>query len=222
MRKAMFFPLLLGIAGTALLLWLGVWQVQRLAWKENVLAQIDARITDVPVALPASPDPVADRFLRVSISGDFTGPEIHVLASRKLKGAGYKIIQAFQTDTRTILVDRGFIATPAKDAPRMSPRITIVGNLHWPDEIDSYTPADDLAANIWFARDVPKLAQVLQTEPLLLIASSDTGAGIEAYPVDSSSIPNDHLNYAITWFLMAAVWFGMTVFLLLRIKRQSN
>ncbi len=76
--------------------------------------------------------------------------------------------------------------------------------------------------NIWFARDIAELAAQLHTEPVLIIARSDTGDGIEPLPVDTAAIPNDHLQYAITWFSLAAVWLGMTAFLLWRIKRHAG
>ena len=223
MNKRLIIPALFGAIGTGLLLWLGFWQLQRLEWKQAYLDDINARIHAAPVALPERPDRSGDKFLAVNVSGQVEGPEIHVLASRKQIGAGYKVITAFVTeDGRRILLDRGFIPISAKNDPRAPKPLTVTGNLHWPDETDKYTPLPDTAANIWFARDVDALARALDTEPVLIMASSDTGDGIEAFPVSTGGIPNDHLNYAITWFLMAAAWLGMTVFLLWRIKRRNN
>ncbi len=223
MTRPMIVPLIFGLVGTLILLWLGVWQLQRMGQKQAYIAQIDARIHAAPVALPAAPDPARDKFLAVRLSGRLTGPEIHVLASRKVIGPGYKVISAFVTDDgRRVLVDRGFIPTSAADKTRPPRPLMLVGNLHWPDETDGYTPPPDLEKNIWFARDVDAMARALNTEPVLVMASSDTGDGIEPYPVSTASVPNDHLQYAITWFLMAAVWFGMTAYLLWRIKRKTN
>lgn len=223
MNKRMIFPLIFGVIGVGILLWLGAWQMQRLEWKQAFLSQIEARIDDQPVALPASANGDDDKFLAVQVAGHFDGPEIHILASRKTHGAGYKVISAFILDDgRRVMVDRGFIVTPAKDAPRSATMASLTGNLTWPDETDKYTPAPDLAANIWFARDVGAMAGQLNTEPLLIQASTDTGDGVEAFPVNTTSFPNDHLEYAITWFLLAAVWFGMTLYQLWRIKRQTN
>ncbi|HCT33990.1 MAG TPA: SURF1 family protein, partial [Sulfitobacter sp.] len=95
---------------------------------------------------------------------------------------------------------------------------TVTGNLQWPRETDSFTPEADLKGNIWFARDVPDMAQTLGTEPVLLVARSSTPqpAGISPLPVDTARIPNDHLQYAITWFSLAAIWLGMSLFFLRR------
>jgi surfeit locus 1 family protein len=223
MNKRMIVPALFGIVGVAVLLWLGAWQMQRLAWKQDFIARIEARIDAAPVALPKDPQPARDKFLSVAVSGRIVGPEVHVLASREVYGAGYKVITAFVTDDgRRVLLDRGFIATTAKNAPRPAKSLNVTGNLHWPDETDGYTPAPDLKENIWFARDVDALAKALNTEPVLIMAATDTGDGVEPYPLSSAAVPNDHLQYAITWFLLAAVWFGMTVYLLSRIKRKTN
>jgi surfeit locus 1 family protein len=217
--------LVLGIAGCAVLLGLGVWQMQRLAWKESVLAAIEARIGAAPVAIPAAPDPAIDRYLAVTADGVFLPEEIHVLASRKQGGAGYRLIAVFATaDGRRVLADRGFMPLDAKNAPRPETPATIIGNLHWPEEVDRFTPVPDAARDIWFARDVPAMAAALGTEPVLVVVSgtSEPAPPAEAFPVDTASIPNDHLGYAVTWFGLAAVWAGMTILLVWRIRRRTT
>lgn len=213
--------LMFGVGGIAILLWLGFWQVQRLEWKTTILNDIDARIVAKPVTLPAEPDPVDDRYLPVIAAGRFTGEEIHVLFSIKGKGPGYRILSVFEAQERRVLVDRGFVPTDQKAAPRPEKSTSVTGNLYWPEEIDSFTPEPDQKAQIWFARDVPRIAELLNTEPLLIVARSDTGDGVTPVPVDSATIPNDHLQYAITWFLLALVWFGMTAFLIWRIRQRT-
>ncbi|SEM74362.1 surfeit locus 1 family protein [Pseudorhodobacter antarcticus] len=221
MMRRVILPLMFGLAGVAILVSLGLWQVQRLAWKEQVLAQIDARIAAIPVDLPGVPDPVADQYLPVSVSGELTKDSVDVLVSRKQIGAGYRVVTVLKTDTgRRVLLDRGFLAEAARGLPREVVTLAVTGNLVWPDEVDGYTPAPDAKTGIWFARDVVALAAALKAEPLLVVARSDTGDGIEPLPVDSAAITNDHLNYAITWFLLAIVWAGMTVLLLWRMRRN--
>ncbi len=221
MRRILFL-LIFGLAGLGVLLSLGIWQVQRLSWKQEVLAEIESRISADPVDLPAQVSEDADKYLPVTISGDMEPGEIHVLVSVKQVGAGYRIIQSFTAGDRTILVDRGFVPTTAKDAKRLTGPMKITGNLHWPDEIDSYTPEADIDANIWFARDVPNLAAALGAEPVLLIARSETDPNITPLPVDTAGIPNDHLQYAITWFGLALVWAAMTGYFLWRSRANSE
>jgi surfeit locus 1 family protein len=221
--RGILFLLIFGLTGTGVLIGLGVWQVQRLAWKQDVIAQIESRIAADPVALPAQFDVDADRYLPVRVDGEILRGEIHVLVSVKQVGAGYRVIAPFQTtDGRRILLDRGFIGSARRNDMRTTGAATITGNLHWPQETDSYTPAPDLPANTWFARDVPAMAQVLDTEPVLLIARSETDPNLTVLPVDTSRIPNDHLQYAITWFSLALIWAAMTATFLWRNRAAST
>ncbi|WP_419740947.1 SURF1 family protein [Ruegeria sp.] len=221
MRRTLFL-LIFSLAGLGVLLWLGTWQVQRLAWKQEILSEIDSRIAAEPVPLPQQVSEDEDKYLPVTVSGDMEPGEIHVLVSVKQVGAGYRIIQSFSTQDRTILVDRGFVPTTAKQTDRLTGPMEVTGNLHWPDEIDSYTPDADIDSNIWFARDVPNLAAALGTEPILLIARSQTDLGVTPLPVDTAGIPNDHLQYAITWFGLALVWAVMTGYFLWRNRAPSE
>jgi surfeit locus 1 family protein len=215
--RSWLFLLTFGLAGAAVLIGLGVWQMQRLAWKQGVVAQIDSRITAAPVTVPQATDPEADKYLPVHAAGDLLGGEAHVLVSVKDVGAGYRIIAPYQlSDGRRILLDRGFVRSTAKNLSRIVGPIEVTGNLHWPQETDSYTPAADLSTNTWFARDVTELANALDTLPVLLIArtTSETDPSVTPMPVDSAGIPNDHLQYAITWFSLALIWLVMTGFFL--------
>jgi surfeit locus 1 family protein len=216
--------LVMGLGGAAILLALGVWQVQRLAWKQGVLAEIEARIAADPVALPDAPDAAEHPYLPVAVTGVFADGVVRVLVSQRGVGAGYRLISSLETaDGRRVLVDRGVL--PVADAlpPAPAGAVTVTGNLHWPAERDGFTPANDLDDNIWFAREVEVLAAHFGTEPVLVIARAldPAEAGVTPLPVGTEGIPNDHLNYAITWFSLAAVWLGMTGFLLWRIRRRS-
>ncbi|MCV2880533.1 SURF1 family protein [Actibacterium sp. XHP0104] len=223
MNKRMILPLIFGLVGAAILVSLGTWQLRRLDWKETVLAEIDARITAAPVALPAQPDPEQDRFLPVTATGTLL-PGIQVLSSVKKVGAGFRVIDVLDSDGRRVLVDRGFLKVQDDPGPRPDGPVTIIGNLHWPDEVDKYTPAPDIEKGDWFARDLPVMADHLGAEPVLIVARDITPASpaIRPLPVDSSGIPNDHLQYAITWFSLACVWLGMTALFLWRIRRGTE
>lgn len=223
MRARIWSVLLFGLIGAALLAALGVWQLQRAAWKGGVLNQIEQRIQAVPVDLPRNPDPEADRFLPVRASGRLTGDPVRVLTSREGRGAGYRIISTFETGDRRVLLERGFLSE-RRALPDTEPGpVEVEGNLHWPQEVDGFTPAPDLARNIWYARDVEAMAAYLQTEPLLIVLREmEPGdAAVEPMPVSTESIPNNHLGYAIQWFGLALVWLGMTAFLLWRITRRT-
>lgn len=217
-------PLILGFGGFAVLAALGVWQLQRLAWKEAILADIEARIAAKPVAVPAAPDPIADRYLPVSATGDLLGVPIRVLVSTKERGAGYRLVTRFELDGgRRIMVDEGFVGLDENAIPEAAESVTVTGNLHWPDEVDNWTPDPDLSQGLFYARDVDALSKALGTEPVLLVARTVTGTDPRAtpLPVTSAGVPNNHLGYAIQWFGLAAVWLGMTAFLLWRIRKRT-
>jgi surfeit locus 1 family protein len=224
MRKSVLVPLIFGIFGVAILVWLGKWQVDRLAWKEGILADIEARIAADPVSLPEDADPGADRYLPVEVSGRIGQDALRVLVSQKRVGAGYRLISAFDTGTRRVLLDRGFIPVDevVPDAPGRA--VTVTGNLHWPDDRLPSTPENDVADNMWFARDVARMAQALNTEPLLVIARdlSPPEPAVSPLPVDTSGIPNDHLEYAVTWFSLAGIWAAMTGFFIRRQMRATK
>lgn len=222
MRRILFF-LIFGLTGAGILVALGVWQMQRLAWKQSVLTEIETRITADPVALPVLVDPVRDKYLPVQITGTILPEEVHVLVSVKQVGPGYRVVAPFETsDGRRILLDRGFVPTSEKALARTVGAATVTGNLHWPQETDSYTPEPDKAGNIWFARDVPAMASTLNTDSVLLVAKSQTDPTVTPLPVDTISIPNDHLQYAITWFSLALIWAAMTTYFLWRTRANAE
>jgi surfeit locus 1 family protein len=221
MTRRMILPLLFGLAGVAVLVSLGLWQVQRMQWKAGILAQIEARIGADPVALPAAPDAARDGYLPVTATGRFTGDALDVLVSRKEIGAGFRVIGAFDTGERRVMIDRGFVVDEAQGAGHAaSAQVTVTGNVHWPDETDSFTPAP--GDGMWFARDVPAMAAALGTDPVLIVARSPTGDGIDPMPVDASGVPDNHFGYAVQWFLLAGVWAGMTGLYLWRIRRKTD
>lgn len=223
--KRLIAPILFGLVGAGILVVLGGWQVQRLAWKEDVLARIEARIGGEAEPLPQMVSPSEQQYQPVVLTGEIGAGELHVLDSRKRVGAGYRIIAPFvTTDGRSVLIDRGFVRLESRGAMRPIGAAEVRGNLLWPDDRSSATPDNDVAGNIWFARDIGPMAEALGTEPLLVVVSSETpGAeGITPLPVDTAGIPNDHKQYAITWFSLAAIWILMTILYIRRTMTRGN
>jgi surfeit locus 1 family protein len=214
------FLLIFGLGGAAILISLGVWQMQRLAWKQGVIADIEARIAAPPVQLPDNLDPERDAYLPVEVTGVLGSEYLQVLVSKKGAGAGYRIIRPMLRTDGRIMVDMGFVATADASGLKFEegPPLTVIGNLQWPQETDNFTPAPDLDKNIWFARDVQAMAGALGTAPVLVVRrdAPQSGGPVSPLPVDTSAIPNDHLQYAITWFSLAAIWSLMTFFFLRR------
>ncbi|AZY94848.1 MULTISPECIES: SURF1 family protein [Paracoccus] len=222
MRRYLF-PVILGVVGCAVLIYLGLWQLDRRAWKEDMLADITAGIQADPVPLPDAIDP-SMKYLPVTVSGTTTGAEIDVLSHTREQGAGYQIVSRFVTDDgRAILLDRGFVPQEARRIDRPPVRLQVTGNLHWPQDASSSTPAPNMDENIWFARDVDAMALTLDTLPVLVVASAVEGdnQGARPLPVAIEGIPNNHLSYAVQWFLIAATWAVMTLALIWRIRQRS-
>lgn len=222
MRRYLF-PVLIGIVGCAILVQLGLWQLDRRDWKEAMLDQIRQGIDAEPVPLPADIDP-SMKYLPVTVAGTTSGAEIDVLSHTKEQGAGYQIVSRFITDDgRAILLDRGFVPQDDRHLDRGPTRLQVTGNLHWPQDASGSTPAPNLDENIWFARDVDAMAAQLNTEPVLVVASFVQGdnQGADPIPVAIEGIPNNHLSYAMQWFMIAATWAVMTLALIWRIRQRS-
>lgn len=222
--RTLLFPVVVGLGGIAILLWLGFWQLDRLAWKQGVIADIDARLSAPAVPLPATPNAEADNYLTVIVQGAATGEEVRFLDSGTAAGTGHRIISAFVTaDGRRIMVDQGLLEINDADARARAPltqEVTVQGNLIWPDDVSEQPPQGDE----WYARDVAAMADALNTEPVMLVlsAASTYDDRLAPLPLDTRTIKNDHLEYAITWFLLAVVWFAMTAFYVGRGLRQKE
>ncbi|RMF41755.1 MAG: SURF1 family protein [Alphaproteobacteria bacterium] len=219
MRRLIFLALI-GIGGFALLIGLGVWQLQRLEWKRGILNEIAARMDTTLPALPEAPEEARDEYRQLRLQGVIGPGELHVLTSGP-QGPGFRIIAPLELpDGRRVLLDRGYVPERDKDRPRLTGPVEVTGNLLWPDDVTDYTPAPDRARNIWFSRAVGPMAAALDTEPVLVVARGPTDPGITPMPV-SPGIRNDHLQYAITWFALAAGWAGMSLLFWQRSRRRG-
>lgn len=226
MLRRMIVPALFGLIGTGILVNLGLWQLSRAQEKAALIAAMEERIFDAPIDLPTTPEREGDRYRPVQAEGRFTTNFTRSMAAQKAQGPGFHLISVLETtDGRRVLVDRGFLPdAAARDlAPETGP-VQLVGNLHWPQDAGSATPPYDAGRNLFFARDVDQMAALLGTEPVLIVlrASDEAAPVAQPVPVYQVSIPDNHLGYAVQWFLMAIAWAGMTVFFLWRIRRQAE
>ena len=239
-RPAAGFPLGLTVAtaiALAILIGLGVWQVQRLKWKEGLLAHI-AALQHAP-AQPLAPvlDAVAAGrnvdFTRVRLTcpGLGAAPFLELYALKDGE-AGSRLVSACRVASRryrSILVDRGFVADtvtqrPAVDRAATAP-VELVGVLRTPDRATFVTPKNPAgAAGRWFSRDVPAMARALgvsEPAPVFLFAETSSNPELKALqpaPVPTD-IPNRHLEYALTWFGLAAGLVGVYLAVLLRRRK---
>jgi surfeit locus 1 family protein len=221
------FPIGLTVAtaiGIAILVALGVWQLQRLKWKEGLLAQIAAL-----QAAPARPiEPVLDGLSR-GRDVDFTRvtadcPGLAAAPFVEMYGiidgqAGTRLISACEVASaryRTVLVDRGFVpdtvtARPAVDAASKAP-MRVIGILRKPERGNLFTPPNK--PERWFLRDAAGMARQLHAAapaPYFMMAETVTNPEFKdlvAAPLPTD-IPNRHLEYALTWFGLAGALVGV-------------
>lgn len=227
MRGRMIGAGALGIAGVAVLVSLGLWQLNRLGTRLAQIAQIEARIGAPPGPLPDRPDPEGDRFRPVEVAGAFTGEAVHVLSALPRVGPGSRVIAVLETaEGRRLLVDRGFLPEARRAGLPLGGAARVTGNLDWPRDADAATPAPDLGRNLWFSRAPGPIAAHLGTEPVLIVAAQVQGeAAAGGLPVPQPlgiDIRNNHLEYAITWFLLALTWAVMSLYLLWRLRREPS
>jgi surfeit locus 1 family protein len=220
----------------AILIGLGTWQVQRLHWKEGLLARIAAL-----QAAPARPIEGVLTAVAGGIDGDFTRVRLACPGLAKAPyvelyflhegEAGVRLISACRVDNPrygSILVDRGFVADTISARPPVDPADTapadVVGVLRMPERGNLFSPPN--TPRQWFIRDVPAMAAALHAPrpaPLFLMAETRTNPEWEALrplavPVD---IPNNHLSYAITWYGLAAALLGVYAAMLFRRRTQG-
>lgn len=221
-RRKLMAPVVLGVLGTALLLGLSAWQVQRLGWKEGLIARLDARLSAEPVALPEAPDPEADAFLNVALEGRIAGAPGYVLTTKRPYGPGYRVVAPVETGGRRVLVDLGYIPEAARGEvlPPEGTEIAAEGALFWP-EGDAFTPDPETGQRLFFSRQVGPLAETLGTEPVLVVAAEHSLGKRPLAERLGVDLPNNHRNYAITWASLAAVWLAMSVLWYRRERRAA-
>ena len=214
------FPSFFGILGMLVLVGLGIWQVQRLAWKNNLIREISESLGTPPISLVLNEINIGSQYLSVSANGKFLEKELHVLHSLKPYGPGFKVIKPFKlSSNEIILVDLGFVEEKNKTKERIFTDETIKGNIFFPNETDFFTPDPNLDRNIWFARNLDSMANYLGTMPILLVLSNSVDRGVITTPLRANLV-NNHLQYAVTWFSMALTWVFMSFYLIIRVTKR--
>jgi surfeit locus 1 family protein len=206
------------LVALAIAVGLGTWQLQRRAEKHAMLAQIEARKVMAAVAVELLL-PVGDYaiFRPATATGTFLHKdEAYVSEARTNTGPtrpGVRVMTPFRlTGGDIILVDRGWVPLDARDpATRADGQVagvlTIEGAFRRSAPGSSFTPPPDLEARTWFRRNAPDIAAVLGFQlrsPLVFEATSRSAGGPEPLPT-AVNIPDNHLNYALTWFSLGIV-----------------
>ena len=235
-RGGLLIPGAFACAGLVVLLGLGTWQLERRAWKEALIAKLDHRLNETPIALP----PPFEWRGMTQANSEFTRVRLHVEFPKTsdalvyaggsalrddVKGAGYFVFApARLPNGQQVVVNRGFTGGRSYSAP--SGPQDIVGSIRWPEAPSWFVSAHDAAGEIWTVRDPVAMAQL-----------KGWGAVATFYieqeaPVPPDGLPhpaplnvrlrNDHLQYAITWYGLAAVLVVMCTIWAAKRRREGS
>lgn len=214
--RPLLIPTLWFLAMLAVLLGLGTWQIARLHWKEALIQRMNANLSAPPIPLPVLLEfPPGQRSYRhVAVDGHFdNAKEAYAFATdSEGKPVFHVLTPLVLADGRALIVDRGIVPQNRRDpATRIAGNLEgerhVVGIWRTPDRPGLFTPRPDLAKRIWFARDVTAMAaldHLVLVAPVVVEADATPNPG--GWPKGGQtvvSLPNNHLQYAITWYLMA-------------------
>jgi len=229
LRRGVLIPSIAAASAFAVLLSLGLWQLDRKAWKEGLIATLEQRLSAPPVALPAPATwprlrAADDEFLRVAMTAELLNDReapVYTSGSSLREGSsgpGYWIFTpARLADGALVMVNRGFVPDGKRD-PGTRPDgevagpINMVGVLRWPEPPGIFTPAGDPTRNIWFSRDSNAIAAAkgVSVAPFYLeLESPDPPGGLPQTGRLHPTLPNNHFGYALTWLGLACVLVGV-------------
>lgn len=209
---------------------LGCWQVQRKAWKEELIEHMHRRLHRTPVPLPLTMEEIDKMdYCPVTLTGTFDhsrelymGPRSQINVENHSGGggqifssskAGYNVITPFKPKDRDyyILVNRGWVPSDRKNPAnraegQITGEITLNGVIRLPEQREPFMVKNMPGQNVWVYRDVDKMAAVAGTAPIFIDAAEDSW--IPGGPIGGQtnlSIRNEHLQYILTWFSLSAL-----------------
>lgn len=213
---------------------LGTWQVQRLFWKLDLIARVDARVHAEPVPAPPPSTSVSaanDEYKRVTTTGRLLNDKEALVQAVTELGPGFWVVTPLQTaDQGTILINRGFVPKEKRDPAargqaQYETPVTVTGLLRLSEPKGGFLRANDPSADRWYSRDVEAIAKargLTNVAPYFIDADATPNPG--GFPVGGLTIVkfrNSHLVYALTWYSLAAMSAGAVYFLLRRRKMPA-
>jgi surfeit locus 1 family protein len=218
-----FWPTVFTLPAMLVMLGLGTWQLDRLFEKRAMIEERTARTTAPPVDLPApgatlSLQALADLdYRRAAATGEFQHNRELYLAARTMRGnVGYQIVTPLRLETGgVLLVNRGWVPEAQKDPAKraegqVAGGVTVDGILRPPGRQHWLQPDNEPAKNAWFWLDLPAMAAAAGVAPgdlmpvVLEAGPSPNPGGLPIGGQTKVNLPNDHLQYAITWYALAA------------------
>jgi surfeit locus 1 family protein len=196
---------------------LGGWQIQRLGWKRDLIARVDARIHALPVPAPRAASK-ADEYRRVRISGHFLHEKSALVQAVTVRGPGFWVLTPLVTDQGfTLIVNRGFVPPDKRrDYARPQGEVQVAGLLRLTEPGGGFLRSNDPKADRWYSRDVAAIAKARRIEGPLAdyFVDADATGGFPVGGLTVINFPNNHLQYAITWFVLAAMIAGAYIFVM--------
>lgn len=197
---------------------LGTWQMERRAWKLDLIARVDARVHASAVALPGpgawpGVTAAADEYRRVRATGTFLQGQDTLVQATTALGGGFWVMTPLRTRQGfTVLVNRGFVPAGRRDpasrvAGTAGGETTVTGLLRMSEPKGGFLRDNDPAAGRWYSRDVGAIAAARGLDggaPFFIDAGAVPGQG--ELPVAGLTVvafPNSHLIYAVTWYALA-------------------
>ncbi|HWG80143.1 MAG TPA: SURF1 family protein [Stellaceae bacterium] len=232
-RRSLLWPSVFAAGAFLALLGLGTWQVERLFWKEGLIAERHAAVTAPPSALPRSLAAAkALDYHRVRVSGRFANDhELYLGATSRDGRPGYQVITPLRlADGATVLVNRGFIpqdrkAPDSRAAGELAGDVTVTGLLRLPPQGKPhwFIPVNSPERNYWIYVDIPAMAAAAHAPNVLpFYVDADATPNPGGLPLGGQTLldlPNDHLQYAITWYALAV---GLAVIYIMFIRRRAR
>jgi surfeit locus 1 family protein len=225
------WPTLATLIALAILLALGTWQLQRLTWKEGLIAAREAALSATPVPLPSeSEDWRAWEFRRVSVTGVFDHDAEQLFGLQALGGRpGHHVLTPLVRENGpAVLIDRGWVpldrAHPlARGEGQVPGQVTITGIARYraDDRPGWLTPANEPDERIWYGYDLDALETATDLALLPVVVEADATANPGGLPVGGQTrieLPNRHLQYVVTWYGLALTLIG--VYLAFSLERK--
>ena len=222
--RPLLIPTLWLLPGLALLVGLGFWQIERLHEKEALIASVERGLSAPPVPLgdALTQGPANAEWRHVRVTGHFLHDKELYVFSRGPKGAvGVDVVTPMVlAGGGTVLIDRGFVPealhqSATRQAAQAIGEVSLTGVLRLSREPGPFTPAPNAETRLWFVKDVPSMAKVAGLEVPSLIIEADATPNPGGWPLGGQTrvdFPNDHLQYAVTWFGLALALMGVYLF----------
>ena len=228
--KPKIIPIIATILGLAILLSLSGWQLKRLSWKKNLIETRIDRFEKKSKELSEFKDISKSEFYKVNVVGSFlNNKEMFMPALSKNGNNGFHILVPIKlADGKNIIYDTGWVPTHKKEQSKridnLDSKISLKESIiRLPGRKGKYQPDNEPENNFWFFVDTEKMSKFLNLNVEKEFYLEAVNNGPEGYPLGGQTriyIRNNHLQYAITWFLIACTLLG--VFLAASIKLEEK